>query len=242
MSLAGLLEVRVAVPKSLACRACGLGVVVLQTQAYLSSLADSGLNLRAIVVSRSSAGGTARGRTDAGWHPLDATRRAAGDTGGDAQGLGMSSVKVGSRSLLVDSDLNPHVSAVNRPSAGGASFGSIGTIVGGALGSQSFSSETVGEVSGSQPFSSGMVSGTSSSQPVIPGMVCGTLGSQCSIPPPSTPSREWWEIVASGNTLIPGPAFVMKEKTWVGALLKFPKILFLTGLTSRCRRGRRTFC
>lgn len=35
-------------------------------------------------------------------------------------------------------------------------------------------------------------------------MVSGTLGSQSSIPPPSTASSEWWENVASGNTLIPG--------------------------------------
>ena len=154
-----------------------------------SSLADSGLNLRAIVVCRSSAGGSASGGTDAGWHPVDATGMTAGGKGSSAQVLGMSSVRVGSSSLL-DSDLNPHASAVNRPSAGAASFGSIGT-VSGASGS-------------SQSFGSGMVSGTLGSQSSIPGMVSGALGSQSSIPPPSTPSSEWWGCVASGNTYIPG--------------------------------------
>ena len=56
--------------------------------------------------------------------------------GGDAQGFGVSSMRVGSRS--VSSDLNPHVSAENRYSVPAVNFGSIyGTVGRAAAGSQS---------------------------------------------------------------------------------------------------------
>ena len=56
--------------------------------------------------------------------------------GGDAQGFGVSSMRVGSRS--VGSGLNSHVSAENRSSVPAANFGSIdGTVGRAAVGSQS---------------------------------------------------------------------------------------------------------
>ena len=65
----------------------------------------------------------------------DATSGTAGCTGGDAQGLGVSSMRVGSSSLA-DSGLNPNVFAVNRSSVAAVNLGSIGT-VGGTFGQSS---------------------------------------------------------------------------------------------------------
>ena len=73
---------------------------------------------------------------EAGAHQSGATGGAAGSTGGDAQGFGVSSMRVGSRK--VSSGLNPHVSAENRSSVPVVSFGSIHRTVGrAAVGSQS---------------------------------------------------------------------------------------------------------
>ena len=68
---------------------------------------------------------------------LDATTCSgtAGGTGGDAQGLGVSSMRVGSSSPT-DSALNPNVFAVNRSSVAAVNLGSIGT-VGGTFGQSS---------------------------------------------------------------------------------------------------------
>ena len=123
----------------------------------------------------------------------DATGRTAGGTGGDAQGLGVSSMGVGSSSLA-GSGLNPNVFAVNRSSAGAASFGSIG-IGSGAVGSQSF----------------------------VPGTVGRALGSQSSVPPEPTPSSRWWESVASGNNLIPGAGITDTGEKLGGGPFKVPK-------------------
>ena len=127
----------------------------------------------------------------------DANGGTAGGTGGDAQGLAVSSMRVGSSSLA-DSGLNPSVSAVNRSSVAAANFGSTGT-VGWALG-------------------------------------------RSSVPPAPTLSSKWWENVASANTLIPGADILTQERSWVGVLSKFPKLLFLTVTTCRIPHGRRTFC
>ena len=73
---------------------------------------------------------------EAGAHQSGAAGGAAGSMSGDAQGFGMSSMRVGSRS--VSSVLNPHVSAENRFSAPAVNFGSIhGTVGRAAVGSQS---------------------------------------------------------------------------------------------------------
>ena len=69
-------------------------------------------------------------------HQSVATGGAAGSTGGDAQGFGVSSMRVGSRS--VSSGLNPHVCTENPSSVPAANFGSIhGTVGRAAVGSQS---------------------------------------------------------------------------------------------------------
>ena len=94
-------------------------------------------------------------------HQSGATGGAAGSTGGDAQGFGVSSIRVGSRS--VSSGLNPHVSAENRSSVPAVNFVSIHKTVGRAA-----------------------------------------VGSQSAVPPAPFLSSEWWENVASGNTVIPG--------------------------------------
>ena len=73
---------------------------------------------------------------EAGAHQSGATGGAARSMGGDAHGFGVSSMRVGSRS--VSSGLNPHVSAENRSSVPAVDFGSIhGTIGRAAVGSQS---------------------------------------------------------------------------------------------------------
>ena len=96
-------------------------------------------------------------------HQSGAIGGAAGNTGGDAQGFGVSSMRVGSRS--VSSSLNPHVSAENRSSVPAVNFGSIHGTVGGRA----------------------------------------AVGSQSAAPPAPSLSSEWWQNLASGNTLIPGP-------------------------------------
>ena len=60
---------------------------------------------------------------EASAHQSGATGGAAGSTGGDAQGFGVSSMRVGSRG--VSSGLNPHVSAENRSFVPAVNFGSI---------------------------------------------------------------------------------------------------------------------
>ena len=73
---------------------------------------------------------------EAGAHQSGATGGAAGSTGGDAQGFGVFSMRVRSRS--VSSGLNPHVSAENHSSVPAVKFGSIhGTVGRAAVGSQS---------------------------------------------------------------------------------------------------------
>ena len=73
---------------------------------------------------------------EAGAHQSGATGGAAGSMGGDAQGFGVSSMPVGSRS--VSSGLNPHVSAGINTSVPAVNFGSIhGTVGRAAVGSQS---------------------------------------------------------------------------------------------------------
>ena len=73
---------------------------------------------------------------EAGAHQSGAIGGAAGSTGSDAQGFGVSSMRVGSRS--VSSGLNPHVSAENRSSVPAVKIGSIhGTVGRAAVGSQS---------------------------------------------------------------------------------------------------------
>ena len=73
---------------------------------------------------------------EAGAHQSGATGGAAGSMGGDAQGFGVSSMRVGRRS--VSSGLNPHVSAESRSSVPAVNFGSIhGTVGRAAVGSQS---------------------------------------------------------------------------------------------------------
>ena len=73
---------------------------------------------------------------EAGAHQSGATGGAAGSMGGDAQGFGVFSMRVGSRS--VSSGLNPHVSAKNRSSVPAVDFGLIhGTVGRAAVGSQS---------------------------------------------------------------------------------------------------------
>ena len=67
-------------------------------------------------------------RLEAGAHQSGATGGAAGSMGGDAQGFGVSSIRVGGRSG--SSGLNPHVSAENRSSVPAANFGSIHGTVG----------------------------------------------------------------------------------------------------------------
>ena len=72
----------------------------------------------------------------AGAHQSGATGGVAGSTGGDAQGFGLSSMRVGYRS--VSSGLNPHVSAENRFSVSAVNVGSIhGTVGRVAVGSLS---------------------------------------------------------------------------------------------------------
>ena len=74
-------------------------------------------------------------RLEAGAHQLGATGGAAGSLGGDAEGFGVSSMRVGSRS--VSSGLNPHVSAENRSFVPAVNFGLIhGTVGRAAVGSQ----------------------------------------------------------------------------------------------------------
>ena len=94
-------------------------------------------------------------------HQLGATGGAAGSMSGDAQGFGVSSMPVGSRS--VSSGLNSHVSAENRSSVPAVNFG--------------LRYGTVGRAA---------------------------VSSQSTVPPAPSLSSEWWENVASGNTLIPG--------------------------------------
>ena len=73
---------------------------------------------------------------EAGGHQSGATGGASGCTGSDAPGFGVSSTRVGSKS--VSSGLNPHVSAENRSSVPAVSFGSIhGTVGRVAVGSRS---------------------------------------------------------------------------------------------------------
>ena len=60
---------------------------------------------------------------DAGAHHSGATDGAAGSMGGDAQGFGVSSMRVGSR--RASSGLNPHESAENRSFVPAVNFGSI---------------------------------------------------------------------------------------------------------------------
>ena len=73
---------------------------------------------------------------EAGAHQSGATGGAAGSTSGDAQGFGVSSMRVGSRS--VSSGLNPNVSAENRSFLPAVNFCSIHRTVGrAAVGSQS---------------------------------------------------------------------------------------------------------
>ena len=73
---------------------------------------------------------------EAGAHRSGANGGAAGSTDGDAQGFGVSSMRVGSRS--VSSGLNPHVFTENRSSVPAVNFGSIhGTVGRAAVGSQS---------------------------------------------------------------------------------------------------------
>ena len=73
---------------------------------------------------------------EAGAHKSGATGGAAGSMGGDAQGFGVSSMRVGSRSVSLG--LNPHVTAENLFSVPAVNFGSIhGTVGRAAAGSQS---------------------------------------------------------------------------------------------------------
>ena len=125
-------------------------------------------------------------------HQSGAAGGAAGSTGGDAQGFGVSSMRVGSRS--VSSGLNPHVSAENRSSVPAVNFGSIHGTVGRAA-----------------------------------------VGIQSTVPPAPSLSSEWWENVASGNTLIPraditdtgeklgrGPFKVLKAPVFDGSDVSYP--------------------
>ena len=98
---------------------------------------------------------------EAGVHLSGAIGGAAGSTGGDAQGFGVSSMRVGSRSFSLG--LNPHVSTENRSSVPAVNFSSIRGTVGRAA-----------------------------------------VGSQSAVAPAPSLSSEWWDNVASENTLIPG--------------------------------------
>ena len=117
---------------------------------------------------------------EAGSHQSGATGGAAGSTGSDAQGFGVSSMRVGSRS--VSAGLNPHVCAENCSSDLAVNFGSIHGTVGRA-----------------------------------------GVGSQSAVPPAPSISSEWWENVASGNTLIPGADITVTGKKLSRVPVKVPK-------------------
>ena len=112
-----------------------LMTLVVGQQQMLASVVETTQRER---VESSGSLGVAPGNTEpeAGAHHLGATGRTAGGTGDDAQGLGVSGVRVGSRGVA-DPGLNPHVSDVNRSSVSAVNFGPINGTVGGALGSQS---------------------------------------------------------------------------------------------------------
>ena len=98
---------------------------------------------------------------EAGAHQSGAPGGAAGSTGGNAQGFGVSSMRVGSRN--VSSGLNPHVSAENRSSVPAINFGSIhGTVGRAAVGSQS-------AVPPAPSMSSGRWENVASGNTLIPG-------------------------------------------------------------------------
>ena len=112
-----------------------LATLVSSQQDLLGSLVEmqQGKEVESSGSERVAPRGTGR---EAGAHQSGATGGAAGSMGGDAQGFGVSSMRVGSRS--VSSGLNPHVSAENRSSVPAVSFGSIhGTVGRAAVGRQS---------------------------------------------------------------------------------------------------------
>ena len=148
----------------------------------------------------------------AGAHQTGAAGGTTGSTGGDAQGFGESSTRVGRRSLE-DSDLNPRVAYdADRSSVAAVNFGSIGR-----------ESRTFG------------------SQSFVPGTVGGALGSQSSVPHTSSPSSSRWENVASGNTWIPGADISNSGEKLGGCPFKVPKAPEFNGTEVSCPSWSQSF-
>ena len=129
---------------------------------------------------------------ETGAHQSGATGGAAGSTGGDAQDFGVSSMRVGSRS--VSSGLNPHVSHENRSSVPAVNFGSIhGTVGRAAEGRQS-------AVPPAPSLSSERWGNVASGNTLIPGA----------------------DITDTGETLRKGPFEVSKAPVFDGSDVSYP--------------------